>query len=56
MKSLSNVRNVVSLTGTALVFTAVLSVVALQSSPDTSSSKFRNHDTVWMQRDSGRSL
>src|SRR5262249_43361851 len=39
MKSLSNVRNVVSLAGTALVFTAVLGVVALQSSPDTSSGK-----------------
>jgi outer membrane protein assembly factor BamB len=39
MKSLSNIRHVVALAGTALVFTVVLGVVALQSSPNTSADK-----------------
>jgi outer membrane protein assembly factor BamB len=39
MKSLSNYRNVLALSATALIFAVVIGVVALQSSPDAASAK-----------------
>ncbi|MGH7173133.1 MAG: PQQ-binding-like beta-propeller repeat protein [Gemmataceae bacterium] len=47
MKSLSNIRHVVSLAATALVFTVILGVVALRSSPDASPGKDPSKPHDW---------